>query len=354
MKKVVSMVLCLAITAGILSGCGNQASSEPSSAPAQSQPVQNEPSAPPSEEVSNYPVTIENNGNTLTYEAAPERVVVLSYEVAEIMAALGLEDRVVALAPGMNQLDEVKEEYRDAISQMPVFDEASMTNGVPNLETVLSVEPDFVYGSYFSFFAFNCGEAADYLANSINIYAQDTTYTANAGLNELYTQILNIGKIFDVCEKAEELVNDLKAREQAVIEKVQGLDTPTVFVFAHDLGDGTYRSTGGANFVDSLILSAGGKCVFEDVGKSNINVTPEEIIARDPEYVLTISYYTADDGQNKIDFMKNSADFTDLQAVKNDNFLALGGLVIGASAGLQSLDGLEAIAAFLHPEAFEH
>lgn len=346
MKKLVSLFLSLTLSALMLAGCSTHVdSNEPSPTPSQSS----------SSEVvgeSNYPVTIENNGQTITYEKAPERVVVLSYTTAEIMTALGLEDKVVALAPCMNRIDEVLEEYRDKISEMPVFEESGMTNGVPNLETVLSVEPDFVYGSFYSFFAANCGESKDYLANGIGIYASENTYMKSPGLNELYTEIENIGKIFDVREKAEELVAELKEREQAVVDKVEGLNPVSVFVFDYDNGDGTYNSTGGANFLDSLITAAGGTDIFGDLESSYATVSPEEILSRNPDCVLTISYYTADDGQHKIDSMKSSDDFANLSAVTNDSFLSLGGLSAGASAGLQSLDALEAIAEFLHPDAF--
>lgn len=357
MQKLLSIFLSLALIISTLAGCAGQPSSTPSPTSTQSidtttQTPISTPSQTLSDEGSNYPVTIENNTTTITYEKAPERVVVLSYTCAEIMAALGLSDKVVALAPNMNRIDEVMEEYRDEIAAIPTFETSSMKNGVPNLETVLSVEPDFVYGSFYSFFATNCGEAKDYLANDIGIYASENTYTKGATLNDLYTEILNIGKIFDVSDTAEKIVDELKAREQAVVDRVAGMEAVPVFVFDYDNGDGTLNTTGGTNFVDNLIASAGGKDIFDELQTSYATISPEEIIAKDPAYVLTISYYTADDGQSKIDTMKNSADYAGVQAVKNDQFLSLGGLAAGAASGLQCIDALETLAQFLHPEAF--
>ena len=68
------------------------------------------------------PVVIENMGRTTTYEEAPETAVALSYSIAEIMVALGLEDKIVAIAPSMLFL------------------------GVPTLETVLDTGAEFVFG----------------------------------------------------------------------------------------------------------------------------------------------------------------------------------------------------------------
>lgn len=299
-----------------------------------------------------YPVTIENNGTVITYEAAPERVVVLSYGVAEIMASLGLSDKIVALAPCMNRIDEVMEEYQDTIAEMPLFEEGGMHSGVPNLETVLSVEPDFVYGSVYSFFSANCGAIEDYLSNDIGIYASDSTWEKEKSLECLYQEISNIGKIFNVEERAQEVIGELKERENAVTEAIEGLERVPVFVLDYDNGDGTLSSVGEKAFAHALVQEAGAENIFGEVEESYVTVSPEEIISRNPKAVITISYYTEDDGQNKIDLMKNSEDFKEVDAVMEDRFLSLGGLAFGASAGMQSLDALEQIAEFLHPEAY--
>lgn len=108
-------------------------------------------------------VVIENNGRTTTYDSVPERVVVLSYSNAETMAALGLEDKVVAAFPGMYTLDDVLPEYQEAVAAMPFITEG-LNSGTPNLETVLDQDPDFVLGTYYNFFPVNCGAPEDYEA----------------------------------------------------------------------------------------------------------------------------------------------------------------------------------------------
>lgn len=338
MKKTLSLILTMVLIVGLISGCTSQ---DTDSSGQSSSPGEN-----------HYPLTIENNGVSITYESAPERIVALSYTTAEVLAALGLTDKVVSLAPSMNRIDEVIEEYRDEISAIPVFDESGMTNGVPSLEVVLSAEPDFVFGSVYSFATNSCGTAEDYIANNIGIYAENTGFGESPSLEDLYTEIKNIGKIFNVEERAEAVVKKLKARESAVLEKLDGVEKVSVYIFDYDLGQGNYYTTGGSNLLDYVISLAGGKGIFDDSGKAYVQVSAEEIIARNPEYVLAVSYYTEDDGQSKIDSMKASPDFADVEAVKANNFLSMSGLAVGASAGIQSLDSLETIAAFLHPDRF--
>lgn len=347
MKKKLSILLTLALLLGLLAGCSN--AEAPESEPVKdTEPVQSDDRN--DEENSHYPVTIENNGITSTYESAPERIVAVEYPVAEILVALGLADKIVALAPSMNTIDEVMPEYQETISNIPMFPESGMNNGTPTLEAILAVEPDFVYGTSYSFYESSCGSKEDYAANGINIYATEGTYVENPTLENLYNDIENLGKIFDIEDRATELADSLRARESALIEAVAGVEERSVFVFDFDMGQGIILTTGGTTLEDYMISIAGGKNVFDSLAQQYANVSAEEIIAQNPEYVIVTNYYTSDDGQNKVDSMKNSADFQDVAAVVSDNFLILSGLAVWPS--LQSLDALESIAQFLHPEAF--
>ena len=70
-----------------------------------------------SNETSHYPIEINSLNQSFVYTAAPEKIVALDYISAQILVALGLGDRIVALAPAMNTIDEVKDEYRTEISE---------------------------------------------------------------------------------------------------------------------------------------------------------------------------------------------------------------------------------------------
>lgn len=340
MKKVLSLILVSVLLCGLFAGCQNSSESETSS------------SAEASSSGSSYPLTIENNGVTTTYTEAPERVVVVEYPAAEIMTALGLEDKIVAVAPSMNSIDEVMEEYRDTIAELPTFPENSLTNGTPNLEAVLSMEPDFVYGTSYSFDASACGSLEDYAANDIATYASEGTYVEEPTMDNLYNDIMNIGKIFDVQDRAEQLVSEIQEREQAVADAVEGASEVPVFVFDYDMGQGVLLTTGGPTLEDYMIQLSKGTNIFGDLGTQYANVSVEEIIAKNPEWIIVTNYYTADDGQNKVDYMKSLPELAEVPAVANDNFLILSGLAVWPS--LQSIDALEAIAQSLHPECFNN
>ena len=292
------------------------------------------------------PVVIENMGRTTTYEEAPETAVALSYSIAEIMVALGLEDKIVAIAPSMYILDQVSEEYRETVGSFPVLEG---NYGVPTLETVLDTGAEFVFGDAYSFYASGVGTAEDFEAAGVNIYATEGTYVEDATFENIYNDIINIGKIFRVEERAEELVAQLREREASVEASVAGLEPVRVFYFDSDTGGGVDMSTVGNTGLQSLMLEmAGAENIFSDVEGQFVAVSWEDVVDRDPEYIIVCDYYGEGYADEKIAELKANPATMDMDAVVNDRFIVVPGLAMFPS--LECMDAVELIAAGLHPD----
>lgn len=292
------------------------------------------------------PVVIENMGRTTTYEEAPETAVALSYSIAEIMVALGLEDKIVAIAPSMYILDQVSEEYRETVGSFPVLEGSY---GVPTLETVLDTGAEFVFGDAYSFYANSVGTVEDFEAAGVNIYATEGTYVEDATFENIYNDIINIGKIFRVEERAGELVAQLREREAAVEASVAGLEPVRVFYFDSDTGGGVDMSTVGDTGLQSLMLEmAGAENIFSDVEGQFVAVSWEDVVDRDPEYIIVCDYYGEGYAEEKIVELKANPATMDMDAVVNDRFIVVPGMAMFPS--LECMDAVELIAAGLHPD----
>ena len=292
------------------------------------------------------PVVIENMGRTTTYEEAPETAVALSYSIAEIMVALGLEDKIVAIAPSMYILDQVSEEYRETVGSFPVLEG---NYGVPTLETVLDTGAEFVFGDAYSFYANSVGTVEDFEAAGVNIYATEGTYVEDATFENIYNDIINIGKIFRVEERAGELVAQLREREAAVEASVAGLEPVRVFYFDSDTGGGVDMSTVGDTGLQSLMLEmAGAENIFSDVEGQFVAVSWEDVVDRDPEYIIVCDYYGEGYAEEKIAELKANPATMDMDAVVNDRFIVVPGMAMFPS--LECMDAVELIAAGLHPD----
>ena len=332
--RLIALLLCLVMVLG-LCACGNTQS-------AQSQSTENQETTTPKND---EPVVIENMGATTTYEKAPESAVALSYSIAEIMVALGLEDKIVAIAPSMYILDQVSEQYRETVGSFP---ELEGHYGVPSLETVLNTNAEFVYGDAYSFYASSVGTREDFENAGVKIYATEGTCVSNPTFENIYNDILNIGRIFRVEERAAELVAELRQREAAVASKVSDLDPVSVFYYDSDTGGGVAMSTIGNTGLQLYMLElAGCKNVFDDTDGEYIMVSWEDVIDRDPEYILVCDYYGSGYAEERIAEMKNNPDTADMDAVKNDRFIIVPGLAMFPS--LECLDVVEQIADAVHP-----
>lgn len=301
-------------------------------------------------------VSIENNNHTWTFEKAPERVVALDYTIAEYLCALGLEDKVVRVAPADYAPDDIKAEYYDTIMAMPAFDPNQMNYGtVPTLEMVLSTDPDFVIGTSFSFYDTNCGAPESYINSGINLYATEGTCVEKPTMEHVYNDLMNLGMIFGVEDRAQSIVDNMKARETKIANALKGAsETVPVFVNYFDMGDGTIYTIGSSSFESSLIEAAGGRNVFSDsIDKQVATVSAEQLADMEAAYVIINTNSEAIGGIDPIitwNSMKSDPLLANVPAIRNDKYLAIPS--ISVYPGIQSIDALETIAKTLHPEAF--
>lgn len=348
--RLIVLLLCLIVALG-LCACGNNRNAQTSSKNQTNSKQETETAGTNvsgedvSDSAKNQPVVIENMGIATTYEKAPESAVALSYSIAEIMVALGLEDKIVAVAPSMYILDQVSEQYRETVGSFPLL---KGNYGVPSLETVLATNAEFVYGDSYSFSASSCGMPKDYENAGVKIYATEGTYENKPTFENTYNDIMNLGKIFRMEDRAKELVASLREREAVVKSKVSSLEPVPVFYYDSDTGGGVSMSTiGNAGLQLYMLELAGCKNIFDDADGEFIRVSWEDVIDRDPEYILVCDYYGSGYAEEKIAGLKSNPDTAAMEAVENDRFIIVPGLAMFPS--LENTDVVEQIAAAVHP-----
>lgn len=294
-------------------------------------------------------VAIDNMGQMTIYDKAPERAFLFSYSMAEYFAALGLEDKVAAIVPGMYAISDVLPKYRPIVESMPLVTDG-LVDGSPNsIEVVLAQEPDFAFGDSYNFLAATGGTPKDYERAGIKIYATEGTWVPKASLENTYQDILNLGKIFRVEERAQALVDSMRAEEQEVRDRLKGV--APVSVFAYDSGEGRLFTIGGGGLENELISIAGGKNIFEDEDKHYFNASIESVIERNPDAVLVWDYNITAAVDVKIGYLKGLAEMADVNAIRNNRFSSVPCYAVFPS--IQNVEAIKTIAKGLHPELFK-
>ena len=220
-----------------------------------------------------YPVTITNYNYagepvTYTYEKAPEKVIAVYQGCIETMIALGLEDHVLA-SYGLD--NEVKDEWKDGFARMH-YDE---TVFAPDKETVTLLEPDMIFswGSYFG--EKKLGDVGAWNEKGVGTYMNSNTVPGGARtLENEYTDILNIGKIFDVEDRAQALVDEMKAQVEATLAAAQGQEPVRVAVVEPTAG-GTMTNYGADSLAGDMVTALGGELARPDGrGRSPLGLGP--------------------------------------------------------------------------------
>ena len=285
-------------------------------------------------------ITIENDGVSITYDEAPKKAISINQHVTEVMLALGLEDSMVGTA---YLDDQIYAPLQEAYDQVPVLAEQ-----YPSKEQVISTEADFIYGGWASAFnEKNLMSREELEQLGIGSYLQSSSVKVAPELEDIYTDIRNIAKIFRVEERGETLIEEMNADIEKIKEKVPAVDKP-IDVLVFDSGDkDVFTAT--QNFMNTLVNMAGANNIFGDIEKNWATVSKEDAVERNPEAIIVIDYGSTT-AEEKINFLKNDPALSQTPAVQNERFVVLP--LSAASEGIRVAEALEIIVKGLYPDSF--
>ena len=294
----------------------------------------------PEDKEASFPFTLTTkDGAEVAFTHVPERVLVTNVNPGDQLMALGLGDKIIATA---NNNTQVAPEFREEYEAIPQMDDK------PSLETILDMEPDFVYGRS-SAFSEKYNTEHDTLSQyGIMSLSSIEGYKLGADLEDVYQDFYNLGRIFQVEDKAEEIVSAMKEQIAAVEEAVAGQEATKVFVFDMAQEEGAY--TCGNNFTSKLIEHAGGTNIFNDLDTTWATVSWEEVVERAPE-VIVIDDYGDTSLEEKIAFLKENPALATTPAVQNDRIISV--TLCESFASSMTGDTVEKFAQAFHPDCFE-
>ena len=291
-------------------------------------------------------VTIYNYDLTTTYTQKPEKVVCLSLNSAEIIAALGEADSILAIQNGNNTVEDLLPEYASVLKDVDIPD--SINTGMPpTLEAMLELSPDLIVMNAYYFNVPFFGTVEDYQNNDMNLYVTEGSYVNYCTIENTYNDIRNLGMIFDKEAEAEAIVSDMEKRLDAVETTIKDEDIVDVMAFDSISDDGLYTIAGGSGLEEELLEMAGANNIFSDIETSFSTVSIEEIVERNPQYIIIHEYTSEEnDAQTKIDALKSMNELSDVDAVKKNNFIVVKMMQI--TPGIENVDFVETVAETIH------
>ena len=293
-----------------------------------------------------HPVTVVSCDRTATFDTAPKAAVSNDVNLTEMMLVLGLTDHMVGFTgiSGWKTLDPV---MRDGIAELP-----ELAARYPSKEVLIGADADFYFAGWNYGMKVGGEVTPDTLAPfGIAVYELSEscihiTKKAPASMADMYNDLLNLGAIFGVQDRAETLVATYKAALVVHTASLAALPiAPRVFVY--DSGEDAPFTSGRYGMPNALIEAAGGHNIMDDFDKSWGTVSWEAVVDRNPEVIVIVNYGDVSAAEKRAFIMENPA-FADLDAVKNDRFVVLE--YVAATPGPRNIAAIKTLAtAFREP-----
>lgn len=262
-------------------------------------------------------------GREVTIEGIPSKIVSLAPSNTEILYALGLEDKLVAVTELCNYPE-------DALSKEKVGG-----YGDVDIEKIVVINPDLIL-------------AEDLHKHEVIPALERLGFTVIAlvphNFQEVMDSIMLIGRITGVEEKAFQIVDDMSKKIKAITDetdKINQDEKPKVlYVIWHE----PIMSVGSDTRIHELIEKAGGVNIAAVAGEGYPTLALEEIINTNPQVIMV-------------------NDDISLQFILNESRLAvvdafINGQIYGINADLTNrptpriVEALELMAKMIHPEIF--
>ena len=287
--------------------------------------------------------TVQSCNRTVTFEAPPERAISNDVNLTEMMLVLGLADRMVGYT-GISGWKTLDEEMRAGVEELPELSEK-----YPSKEVLIGADADFFFAGW-NYGMKVGGEVTPETLEPFGIQVYELTESCThimekdkASIEDMYNDLLNLGRIFGVEDRATTLVEGYRAELAAFTESFEAGDPLRVFVY--DSGEDAPFTAGRYAMPTALIEAAGGTNIMDDFEKSWATVTWEEVVERNPEVIVIVNYGDVTAEQKRAFMMSNPA-FADLDAVKNDRFVTLE--YVEATPGPRNIQAIRTLAsAFL-------
>lgn len=234
-------------------------------------------------------------GREITLSEPATRIVALTASDCEILCALGAEDALVGRGEYCD--------YPESILELPVVQSGADTN----IEQIIALQPQVVLMSTMA----QTTEQAEALENAgIEVVISDAQ-----NIEGVYTAIRLIGALMAKDTEAEALIADMQTTFDDIAAKSENAGK-TVYFEVSPLEWGLW--TAGSNtFMDELASICGLTNAFADV-EGWAEISEEQVLQRDPDYIVTISMYFGE-GPTPVEEIMGRTGWENMKAITGGN-----------------------------------
>lgn len=285
--------------------------------------------------------TVKSCNREVTFDHPPKAAVSNDVNLTEMMLVLGLRDRMVGYT-GISGWKTLDEKMREGVAELPELSEK-----YPSKEVLIGADADFYFAGW-NYGMKVGGEVTPETLEPFGIKVYELTESCihigskpKVSMEDMYNDLLNLGRIFDIEDKAEALVagyrkdlTDFRASLKTGSEPLK--------VFVYDSGEEKPFTAGRYAMPTALIEAAGGVNVLDDFEKSWATIDWETVVEKNPDVVVIVNYGNVT-AEQKRNFMRSNPALAKINAVKNDRFVTLD--YVQATPGPRNIEAVKTLAA---------
>ena len=259
-----------------------------------------------------------------------QKIVSLSPSITEALYAIGAGAQLVG-----------RDEFSDYPAEARSLPSVGGSFGDYNYEVIASLQPDLVLAA-----EINTPEQVQALENlGLKIY-----YLSNpTDLESMYASLGILAQLTGRQAETESLVATLRSRVAAVEQKLAGVTEQPLVFYELDASEPAKPWTAGAGtFLDLLITQAGGRNVGSVLASTWAQISQEELLVQNPQIILLGDAAYGVTAES----VASRPGWDALAAVQSGQIYPFDDNLV-SRPGPRLVDGLEALAAILHPEAFK-
>ncbi|WP_434608007.1 ABC transporter substrate-binding protein [Pseudomonas sp. D2-30] len=293
-------------------------------------------------EATRYPLTIQSCNRQVVFNEAPRHAVSHDINMTQMMLALGLKPRMVGYS-GISGWKSVTPEMAKILEGLP-----ELAAKYPSVETLLDANVDF----FFAGWDYGMRVGGDLTPQTlqplgINVYelTESCAFVMKrppASLEDTYNDLRNLGKIFDVQDRADALIETMQAQ---VAEVRKHLPTQRQRVFLYDSGEDRAMTSGRLGMPQALIDAAGGRNILDDVETSWTRVNWENVVERNPQVIVIVDYGEVSAEQKQQFLLANPA-LQSVDAIKHRRFIVIP--YVQATPGIDNVLAVQTLARGFH------
>lgn len=298
--------------------------------------------APAFAEATRYPLTIHSCNREVTFKEAPKHALSHDINMTQMMLALGLKSRMVGYS-GISGWKAVTPEMRNILDGLP-----ELAAKYPSVETLLDANVDFFFAGW-DYGMRVGGDLTPQTLTPLGINVLELTESCAfvmkrppATLDDTYNDLRNLGKIFDVQDRANQLIADMQQQVAAIR---QDLPTEKPRVFLYDSGEDRAMTSGRLGMPQALIDAAGGRNILDDIDASWTRVNWETVVERNPQVIVIVDYSEIS-AEQKQQFLLDNPALQSVDAIKNQRFIVIP--YVQATPGIDNVEAVETLAKGFH------